>query len=132
MAENENAAQGDEQQADAQQNRAQLRLNYENAKTSYTNFFIVNARAEEVVVNLGLSVMPPQQAPDQVAQVMVEITDRMIMTYSSAKRLAVTLGNIIQQYENVNGVIDLTPPQQQAQGQTPSPAPAADAESQDS
>jgi len=127
VAENENAAQGD-----APQNRAQLRLDYDNAKTSYTNFFIVNSRAEEVVVNLGLSVTPPQQVPDQLPQVMVEITDRMIMTYSSAKRLAVTLGNIVQQYENANGVIDLTPPQQQAQGQTPGPAPADGAESQES
>ena len=36
-----------------------------------------------------------------------EVTDRVIMSYPSAKRLAITLSNVIQRYESSRGVIDV-------------------------
>ena len=110
----------------AQDQRATLRLRYDNAATNYTNFFIVNNRPEEVILNMGVNVMPPQQRPGEQPELNVEITNRLILSYTSAKRLAITLGNVIQAFENVNGVIDINPrgpAAPQAPGQ-PAPAPA--------
>jgi hypothetical protein len=38
------------------------------------------------------------------------------MTYPSAKRLAVTLSNLIKRYEARNGLIDIAPPVASAPG----------------
>ena len=108
----------------AQDQRAMLRLRYDNAETNYANFFIVNNRPEEVILNMGVNVMPPQQRPGEQPELNVEITNRLILSYTSAKRLAITLGNVIQAFENVNGVIDINP-RAPAGGPAPGqPAPA--------
>jgi hypothetical protein len=91
------------EETQGQDQRGVLRLRSEKAVTSYTNFTMVTSTPEEVVINFGLNVMPP--SPQR--EVNVEITDRIVMTYPSAKRLAITLGQIIQRYEQTRGVIDL-------------------------
>lgn len=100
--------QGDEQQ------RSTLRLRYDKAETSYANIAIVTSMPEEVVMNFGVNAMPP--TPQR--EVNIEISNRLIMNYASAKRLAITLGNVIQRYEAANGVINVQTPQQQAQQAT--------------
>jgi len=120
----------------AQDQRATLRLRYDNAETNYANFFIVNNRPEEVILNMGVNVMPPQQRPGEQPELNVEITNRLILSYTSAKRLAITLGNVIQAFENANGVIDINPrgpAAPQAPAEAPSEAPAeAPAEGEES
>ena len=85
-----------------QEGRGVLRLRQDRADTTYANLTLVTTTPEEVVVNFGVSVMPP--TPNR--EVNAEVTDRVIMTYASAKRLAITLGNVIQRYEAAKGVID--------------------------
>ena len=104
------------QGAGGQQQAATLRVNDTNATTSYSNFAIVTSTPEEAVVNFGINLM----IPNQEKEVRVDISNRVVMGYASAKRLAITLSNLIQRYEAANGVIDINPrPQQQAGGGAP-------------
>ena len=101
----------------AKQQTATLRVNDANATTSYSNFAIVTSTPEEAVINFGINLM----IPNQEKEVRVDVSDRVVMSYASAKRLTITLSNLIQRYESANGVIDINPkPQPQAGG----PAPA--------
>jgi len=105
------------EQPQAQQNT--LRLRYDKATTAYANLAVVTTTPEEVIMNFGINAMPPSQEKE----INIEISDRIVMTYASAKRLAITLGNIIQRFEGANGVINLGP---QTPAQVPAQAPDAE------
>ncbi len=95
-----------QQPADAQQ-RGSIRLSYANAPLHYANLALVNTTPEEVVLNFGVNAVPP--TPER--EVTVEINNRIILSYPSAKRLALTLGNLISRYEEAHGVIPVPRPQ---------------------
>ncbi len=97
-----------------EERRGVLNLNYARALTSYANLAVLTSTQEEVILNFGVNVNPPTARNE----VNVEITNRIIMSYPSAKRLALTLGNIIQRYEARNGVIAVGP----AEGAAPDAA----------
>jgi hypothetical protein len=101
-----------QQPADAQQ-RGSIRLNYANTPLYYANLALVTTTPEEVILNFGVNAVPP--TPER--EVAVEINNRIILSYPSAKRLALTLGNLISRYEELHGVIQMPrPPQQGAAG----------------
>lgn len=106
-------------QAAAQQgNRPSLNLQIEGADLDYANMAVVTSTPEEVIVNFGLNAVPP----DAEGQVNVQVTNRVILSYPSVKRLAVTLGNIVKRYEEQHGVIEIRrqqPRQTQAAGSPP-------------
>ena len=85
--------------------QAKLQIRDADAKTAYANFFLVSSTVEEVVLNFGVNLLPPTKEKE----LRVDITNRTVMSYVSAKRLAVTLSNLIQRYEAVNGVIEIDP-----------------------
>ena len=116
----ENAA-----QAEGQRQTSTLRLRYDKAETNYANIAIVTSMPEEVIMNFGVNAMPP--TPQR--EVNIEISQRVIMNYASAKRLAITLGNIIQRYEAARGVINVQPPSQPSPQPAPAPARGPEAES---
>lgn len=94
------------QQAGAEggeEQRGTLNLVAQDAKTSYANIAVLTTTPEEVVLNFGINVTPMTQD----RKVNIEITDRIIMSYASAKRLAITLGNVVKRYEEQKGVIDV-------------------------
>ncbi len=95
-----------QQPADAQQ-RGSIRLNYADTPMHYANLALVNTTPEEVILNFGVNAVPP--SPER--EVTVEINNRIILSYPSAKRLALTLGNIISRYEELHGVIPMPRPQ---------------------
>ena len=102
-----------------EQQRGTLNLRYDKTVTAYANIAVLTSTPEEVVLNFGTNITPP--TPQR--EVNAEISDRIIMTYPSAKRLAVTLGNLINRYEARHGLIDVTPQVSAAAG-----AAAEDAE----
>ena len=77
---------------------------------------MLTSTPEEVVLNFGTNITPPTAQ----REVNAEISNRIIMTYPSAKRLAMTLGNLIKRYEARHGLIETTP--------QVAPVPGADAE----
>ena len=93
------------QPAAAQEQRGTLNLRYENTQTAYANIAVLTSTPEEVILNFGTNITPP--TPQR--EVNAEITNRIIMSYPSAKRLAITLSNVIKRYEARRGIIEVAP-----------------------
>ena len=100
------------QQAGGQQVR--LRIDQRNMTTSYANAFRTNATADEVILDLGLNQVVPanpgadgRPQGDVAAEMLFDINNRMILNYFTAKRLAITLGQIVRKHEERFGELKL-------------------------
>ncbi len=100
------------QQAGGQQVR--LRIDQRNMSTTYANAFRTNATADEVILDLGLNqVIPAAPGPDGkppadvAAEMLFDINNRVILNYFTAKRLAITLGQIVRKHEERFGELKL-------------------------
>ena len=92
------------------QQQVRLRIDERDVRTSYANAFRANGTAEEVMLDFGLNqVQPsPQQQGQQAQQEIVfRITDRIVLNYYSAKRLAITLSQLIRRHEDQFGELEL-------------------------
>ncbi len=97
-----------------QEGGRQLRLRVDQSKvtTTYANAFKTNATQEEVIIDLGLNmVMPPQQGqdPNVAGEILFQVNNRLILNYYNAKRLALSLGQIVRSYEEKFGELKLNP-----------------------
>ncbi len=77
-----------------------------NMKSSYANVCNVASTREEVVVMFGLS----QAWSGNEAEVAVQLNDRVILSPYAAKRLALLLNNVVQQYESRFGSLETVQP----------------------
>jgi hypothetical protein len=105
-----------EQQARQQtgQQQVTLRVDDRNMRSSYANAFRTNATAEEVVLDFGLNIAGPQQ--EGRPEIIFTINQRVIMNYYSAKRLAITLGQVIRRHEEQFGELELDVTKRQQSG----------------
>lgn len=95
-------------QPEAQQ--VQVLLDERELKTVYSNAYRIHSSAEEVVIDLGFNMPNPNPSPQSgQAQLLFKVTDRIIMSYSSAKRLAGSLSQLIRRYEQQFGEIPIQP-----------------------
>tara|TARA_Y100001933_G_scaffold204981_1_gene207438 strand:+ start:570 stop:905 length:336 start_codon:yes stop_codon:yes gene_type:complete len=105
--------------ADApQQQQVQLRIDESKMHTTYSNTIRTSTTHDEIVLDFGMNI--PMQMPDQPPMVIFNVGSRVIMNWAGAKRLAINLGQVIRQYEERNGEI-------QIQRGGPAPAPGQDA-----
>jgi hypothetical protein len=79
----------------------QLRFVEDGVKTQYSNVFNIGFGAEEVIFIFGNHSVDPN---------VVRIDSKMAVSIKTAKRMAVTLGNLLRRYEAINGVVDIAPP----------------------
>jgi len=95
------------QQQAAQQTgqQVQLRLDERNMDTSYANAFRTNGTAEEVMLDFGVNIPNPTKR-DQ-PEIVFQINDRIIMNYYSAKRLAMTLSQVVRRHEDQFGELEM-------------------------
>ena len=100
-----------EDQAREQTGQRQVRLRVDEREMSscYANAFRTNGTAEEVMLDFGMNLVNPapggQEA--QSAEIIFRISDRVIMNYYSAKRLAITLSQLIRRHEEQFGELEL-------------------------
>lgn len=88
------------------QQTIRVRMDQRDLKTSYANAFNTHGLINEVILDFGLNMpIPPQ--PDQPPEIMLQITDRIILNYYSAKRLALTLGQLVRRHEDRFGELEL-------------------------
>ncbi len=85
----------------------QLVVDDRDLKTTYTNGYLINQTAEEVVVDFGFNMPRPNQGGQP--QVMFKLTDRIVLSYPNAKRLAGSLLQLIKRYEQQFGEIPTQP-----------------------
>ena len=103
----------DETQSTAQQpegQQVQVFLDERELKTLYSNAYRIHTSAEEVVVDLGFN-MPNPNPQGGSPQLLFKVTDRVIMTYANAKRLSMSLVQLIKRYEQQFGEIPTQPGQ---------------------
>jgi hypothetical protein len=99
--------------ADApQQQQQQVRLNIDESKmhTTYANTIRTSTTGDEVVLDFGINLPVPTQ--DNQPALMFSVGSRVVMNWRGAKRLAISLGQVIRQFEERNGEIQLNPQQQ--------------------
>ena len=83
--------------------QATLRIDEAGLEGRYANLTRVIAGPEEVVIDFGLLV-PSQQNPQQQN---AKLTDRVVLNYFNAKRLAMTLNATVTRYEQAFGPLEL-------------------------
>jgi hypothetical protein len=87
----------------------QVLLDERELRQIYSNAYRIHATADEVIVDLGFNMPNPNPQTGQ-QQLLLKITDRVIMSYVNAKRLALSLGQLIKRYEQQFGELQ-TPAQ---------------------
>ncbi len=101
----------------AEQNpQQQVRLNIDESKmqTTYANTIRTSTTGDEVVLDFGVNLPVPTQ--DNQPTLQFSVGSRVVMNWRGAKRLAISLGQVIRQFEEANGEIQLN------QGQSQRPA----------
>lgn len=87
------------------QQQIQLRIDESKMQSTYANTIRTSTTMDEVVLDFGLNI--PMQGPNQQPMVVFNVGSRVIMNWAGAKRLAMSLGQLIRQYEEQNGEIRL-------------------------
>lgn len=97
-----------EAQASEQTGQQQVRLQIDerDMKSSYANAFRSNGTAEEVLLDFGLNVLSPA-TPNEQPNIVFKVNNRVILNYYSAKRLAITLSQMIRQHEQQFGELEM-------------------------
>lgn len=116
MAEENQAGEQAGQQQQGQQ-QVQVLLDERELRTMYTNAYRIHTAAEEVVIDLGFNMPNPNQTPGQQQQLLFKVTDRVVMSYSNAKRLTASLSQLVRRYEQQFGELNV--------GQQPQAGPQA-------
>jgi hypothetical protein len=80
--------------------RAEVHVDDKSAMVCYANFCRVTGTPEELILDFGLNAQP---AP---ASVEVEVKQRLIVNYFTAKRLLQALSMSIHRHENAFGVLE--------------------------
>ncbi|MEM6392104.1 MAG: DUF3467 domain-containing protein [Planctomycetota bacterium] len=87
--------------------QVQLQLDRSKQTTTYVNAFHTQMNTDELILELGLNAGPVPGAEPQ--RVLVELSERLILSYPTAKRLAAALVQNVNQYEQRFG--EIKPPQ---------------------
>ena len=98
-----------EAQAAAQvgQKKVRIRIDESNIQTSYVSGFRPTMGPEELMLDFGLNHVRPTGNKEQPVEIVFQSSTRLIMSYFSAKRLAVALARVVRRYEQEFGEIEL-------------------------
>lgn len=90
-------------QADTRQ--IALRIDESRMTTTYANTIRTSTTQDEVVLDFGMNL--PVPGPDNQPTLLFTVGGRVVMNWAGAKRLAISLGQVIRQYEDRNGQINI-------------------------
>ncbi len=100
------------------QKQIRVRIDERNLQTNYVSGFRSTMTAEEVILDFGLNLLRPTGNKEEPHEVIFQTSSRLIMSYFSAKRLAVALTQIVRQYEQQFGPVELNAAKRRTSGQT--------------
>ncbi|MFN8815875.1 MAG: DUF3467 domain-containing protein [bacterium] len=92
-----------------QQQQVQLRIDESRMRSAYANTIRTSVTPDEVVMDFGMNM--PVPSPDNKPTLLFDVSSRVVMNWRGAKRLAISLSQVIRQYEEQNGEINLNAPQ---------------------
>jgi hypothetical protein len=87
---------------DGSQPSVQVLLDERELRQIYSNSYRIHATADEVIIDLGFNMPNPNPQTGQ-QQLLLKITDRVVMSYLNTKRLAQSLQQLIKRYEQQFG-----------------------------
>jgi hypothetical protein len=87
------------------QRQIQLRIDEGKMATTYANTIRTSTMPDEIVMDFGMNMPMPSQ--DNQPVLVFNVGSRIIMNWQAAKRLAISLGQAVRQYEEQNGEIKL-------------------------
>ena len=99
---------------EGQPQNVQLMLDERDMRTSFSNAYRIHTTAEEVVVDFGFNMLNPNPQGGQ-QQMLFKVTERIVMTYSTTKRLTGSLSQLIRRFEQQFGEIPMQPGQPSGQ-----------------
>ncbi len=88
-----------------QERQIQLRIDESRMNTTYANTIRTSTMQDEMVMDFGINMPMPTQ--DGQGMLVFSVGSRVVMNWSAAKRLAISLGQAVRQYEEANGEIKL-------------------------
>ncbi|MFW5652431.1 MAG: DUF3467 domain-containing protein [Planctomycetota bacterium] len=88
-----------------QKREVTLRFDESDMKTSYANTIRSSSTLDEVILDFGMN-MP---TPGRQNEVVFKVRSQVILNWRGAKRLALTLSNLVRQHEESFGEIELQP-----------------------
>ena len=83
-----------------------IRLDESKMHTTYANTIRTSNTADELVLDFGLN-LPVQSAPEQGMQMVFSVGSRVVLNWAGAKRLAMSLSQAVQGYEQHYGPIQI-------------------------
>jgi hypothetical protein len=90
-----------------QQQQVELRIDESKMHSAYANTIRTSTTGDEVVLDFGMNLPVPTQ--DNRPALLFTVGSRVVMNWRGAKRLAISLGQVIRQFEEANGEIQLNP-----------------------
>lgn len=93
---------------DPQSRQIQLRIDESKMHNTYANTIRTSSTQDEVVLDFGMNL--PIQGNNNEPVLLFSVGSRVIMNWAGAKRLAISLGQVIRGYEERNGEIQLNRP----------------------
>ncbi|MFP4106041.1 MAG: DUF3467 domain-containing protein [Phycisphaerae bacterium] len=97
----------DEQAREQTGQQVRLHVDDRQMDTTYSNSFRTNGTADEVFLDFGVNLMNPPTTREGQAELTFKVSDRIIMNYYSAKRLAITLSQLVRRHEEQFGELEL-------------------------
>lgn len=93
--------------AEQESRQIQLRIDESKMQSTYANTIRTSSTQDEVVLDFGMNL--PTQGQNNEPALLFAVGSRIIMNWAGAKRLAISLGQVIRQYEERNGEIQIQP-----------------------
>jgi hypothetical protein len=93
------------------QQQVQLVVDEKDLKSVFANAYRIYTTAEEVVIDLGFNMPDPNPQSGGQPRLLFKVTDRVIMSYPSTKRLAISLTQMVKRFEQQYGEIPYRPGQ---------------------
>jgi len=97
--------------------QVQLRVDEREMVTNYANAFRSSATADEVMLDLGMNQTIPPPVDGGTPAMLLKVTQRAVLNYYTAKRLAIALSQIARTHEDQFGVLELDVNRRRAPGQ---------------
>ncbi len=90
----------------AGQQQVQVRVDESKVQSAYANAFLTRETPEEIILDFGLNLAVPP-GPGNQPQMLVQLSQRLIINYYTAKKLALTLGQLLRRHEDQFGELEI-------------------------